>query len=74
MNKRHKLTFSELKTNSILKHNWQIGKDAQNGTYSIKPTLTVPFITWSSEMKQPMQPSKHSGYCFHFPQVSAYEP
>ena len=70
---RHKLTLTQLKTNSILKHNRQTGNDAQSRAYSSKPTLTVSFITWSSEMKQPMQPSKYSGCCLNSPQVLAYE-
>ena len=57
----HKLTLTQLKTDSILKHNWKTGKDAQSRAYSIQPTLIVPFITWSSEMEQPMQPCKHPG-------------
>ena len=60
---RHKLTLTQLKTDSILKHNRQTGKDAQSRAYSIQPTLIVLYTTRSTVMEQPMQPCKHAAGC-----------
>ena len=45
------LKLTKTKNDSTIKHNWKTRKYAQNGAYSIKPTLTAPFITWWSEVK-----------------------
>ena len=71
MNWWHKMTLTQLKTDSILKHNWQVGKHAQSRAYS--PTLIVLFTTRSSVMEQPMQPCKHPGCCLISSHMLAYE-
>ena len=70
---RHKLTLTQLKTDSILKHNWKTEKDAQSRAYSIRPTLIVLYTTRSTVMEQPMQPCNHADCCLISSHMLAYE-